>query len=186
MASFRICVLVMALMVAPTASSAADYPIGGGLSVTLGQGWNGTSRQNPAMSFPGMRDLIDDAVESRFHGEGSGALVSYMKLKAAKSDNGAVIDDAGILTKAAKAAYAEQAQEGEFVATVRTTGKVVRSWMTLHAKTGTRFIVAPGYPGGCVTTGMIRQGTAIHNVSIASESCESASHREAVAAFFGG
>jgi hypothetical protein len=174
---------VTAAMLASQAS-AREFAIGGGIKVTLGNDWTGNSMQNPAMSFPGMKDMMEDATESRLRGPGSGVLVSYMKFKTDKTATDIKIDDAANVAKAAQAAYAAQAVETEFQPVVRISGETVRAYLTLHAKPGTRLNVAGGYPGGCVTTGTIRLGAAIHNVSIASESCESAGHKEALAALF--
>lgn len=164
---------------------ARDFPIGGGIKVTLGGGWTGTSMQNPAMRFPGMKDMLEDAIESRLRGPGSGVLVSYMKFKTEKPAKDVAIDDGANVAKSARTIYGAQAAEAEPVPTVHRNGDTVRAYVTLHPKPGAGFNVAPGYPTGCVTTGTIRLGTAIHNVSIASERCESASHQEAVAAIFG-
>ncbi|MBB4615529.1 hypothetical protein [Novosphingobium taihuense] len=170
---------------AMTASQALakEFAIGGGIKVTLGDDWTGTSMQNPAMGFPGMKDVMEEATESRLRGPGSGVLVSYMKFKTKKAASDIKIDDAANVVKAAQAAYA-QAVETDLQPVVRISGETVRAYLTLHAKPGARLNVAGGYPGGCVTTGTIRLGAAIHNVSIASESCESAGHKEALAAIF--
>lgn len=164
---------------------ARDFPIGGGIKITLGDGWTGTSMQNPAMRFPGMKDMLEDAIESRLRGPGSGVLVSYMKFKTDKPAKDVAIDDGANVAKSAKTIYGSQAAEAEPVPTVHRDGDTVRAYVTLHPKPGAGFNVAPGYPTGCVTTGTIRLGAAIHNVSIASESCESADHQEALAAIFG-
>jgi hypothetical protein len=163
---------------------AREFPIGGGINVTLGDSWTGTSMQNPAMRFAGMKDMMDEATESRLRGPGSGVLVSYMKFKTDKPAKDVTIDDGANVVKSAKTIYGSQATEAEPVPTVHRNGDTVRAYVTLHPKPGAGFNVAPGYPTGCVTTGTIRLGAAIHNVSIASESCESAAHREALAAIF--
>lgn len=163
---------------------ARDFPIGGGVKVALGEGWTGNSMQNPAMRFPGMKDILEDAIESRLRGPGSGVLVSYMKFKTDKPARDVAIDDGANIAKSAKTVYGAQAAEAEPVPTVIRNGDTVRAYVTLHPKPGAGFNVAPGYPTGCVTTGTIRLSAAIHNVSIASESCESEAHREAVAAIF--
>ena len=165
-------------------ASAKEFGIGGGITVTLGSDWTGTSMQNLAMRMPGMKDMLEEATESRLRGPGSGVLVSYMKFKTDKATRVIKIDDAANVAKAAQATYAAQATETELQPVVRISGETVRAYLTLHAKPGTQLKVAGGYPGGCVTTGTIRLGAAIHNVSIASESCESASHKEALAAIF--
>lgn len=165
-------------------ASAKEFGIGGGITVTLGSDWTGTSMQNLAMRMPGMKDMLEEATESRLRGPGSGVLVSYMKFKTDKATSDIKIDDAANVAKAAQATYAAQATETELQPVVRISGETVRAYLTLHAKPGTQLNVAGGYPGGCVTTGTIRLGAAIHNVSIASESCESASHKEALAAIF--
>lgn len=164
-------------------TSAKEFGIGGGIKVTLSEDWTGTSMPNPAMRFPGMKDMMEEATESRLRGPGSGVLISYMKFKTAKAASDIRIDDAANVVKAAQVAYA-QAVETELQPIVRKSGDTVRAYLTLHAKPGTRFNVAGGYPGGCVTSGTIRLGAAVHNVSIASESCESAGHKEALAAIF--
>ena len=163
---------------------AREFPIGGGIKVTLGDSWTGTSMQNPAMRFPGMKDMMEDASESRLRGPGSGVLVSYMKFKTDKPARDVAIDDGAQLVKSAMTVYGAQAAEAEPVPTVHRDGDTVRAYVTLHPKPGAGFNVATGYPTGCVTTGTIRLGAAIHNVSIASESCESAGHQEALAAIF--
>ena len=165
-------------------ASARDFSIGGGISVTLDETWTGTSMQNPAMKFGGMKDMMDEATESRLRRPGTGVLVSYMKFKTDKPAKDVTIDDGANVVKSAKTIYGSQATEAEPVPTVHRNGDTVRAYVTLHPKPGAGFNVAPGYPTGCVTTGTIRLGAAIHNVSIASESCESAAHREALAAIF--
>ena len=165
-------------------ASAKEFAIGGGIKVTLGEEWTGTSMQNPAMRFPGMKDIMEDATESRLRGPGSGVLVSYLKFKTNKTSADIKIDDGANVVKGAQSVYANQAVETDLVPVVHTSGETVRAYLTLHAKPGARLNVAGGYPGGCVTTGTIRLGAAVHNVSIASESCESDAHKEALAAIF--
>lgn len=165
-------------------ASARDFSIGGGISVTLDETWTGTSMQNPAMKFGGMKDLMDEATESRLRRPGTGVLVSYMKFKTDKPAKDIAVDDGANVVKAAKTIYGTQAAEEQPVPTIHRKGDTVRAYVTLHPRPGAGLNVAPGYPTGCVTTGTIRLGAAIHNVSIASESCESASHQQAVAAIF--
>ncbi|MFM5894951.1 MAG: hypothetical protein ACKOQM_11070 [Novosphingobium sp.] len=173
------------LGLAPSQALARDFKIGGDVTISLGEGWSGTIRQNPAMQFAGMKDLMEDATEARLRTEGTGVLVSYMKFKTKKAPTEVAVDDAAMTAQSAKQVYGAQAVETDIVATVHQDGDVVRSFVTLHPKSGARFNVAPGYPEGCITSGTIRRGAAIHSISIASESCESAAHLEAVAAIFG-
>ena len=173
------------LSLASTQALARDFKIGGDITISLGDSWSGTIRQNPAMQFAGMKDVMDDASEARLRIEGTGVLVSYMKFKTKKSPVEVVFNDGTNIAQSAKQFYGSQAVETEFAATVHRDGDVVRAFVTLHAKPGARFNVAPGYPGGCVTSGTIRNGAAVHTISIASESCESAAHVEAVTAIFG-
>ncbi len=175
---------LVALLLIAEQASAREFSIGGGISVTLDEMWTGTSMQNPAMKFGGMKDLMDEATESRLRGPGTGVLVSYMKFKTDKPAKDIAVDDAANVVKAARTIYGTQAAEEEPIPTVHRNGDTVRAYVTLHPKSGASLNVAPGYPTGCVTTGTIRIGAAIHNVSIASESCESARHQQAVSAIF--
>jgi len=187
MAPKKIAALTMslALATAPNLAASKDFPIGGGITIVLGDAWSGASMENPAMRFPGMKDMMEEATETRLHGKGSGVLISYMRFKVAKPAQDSSFDDSANNIKAAKFAYADKAVETEFVPTVRRDGDTIRTFITLHAKPGAKFQVGAGYSGGCVTTGSIRKGAGVHSISIASDSCESASHAEAVAAIFG-
>ena len=187
MTGSRLIAFAVGLVLSATSSQALarDFKIGGGIKITLGDDWSGTIMQNPAMQFAGMKEMMEDASEARLQTEGTGVLVSYMKFKTKKAPAEVDVDDAAINAKSAKQVYGAHAVETDFVATLHRDGDVVRAFVTLHAKPGARFNVASGYPGGCVTSGTIRKGAALHSISIASESCESAAHIEAVAAIFG-
>ncbi len=165
-------------------AGAKEFSIGGNINVTLDDDWTGTSMQNMAMRMAGMKDMLEEATESRLRGPDTGVLISYMKFKTNKPASDIKVDDAANVIRSAQAVYAPQAVESELQPIVRKSGETVRAYLTLHAKPSARFNVAPGYPGGCVTTGTIRLGMALHNISIASESCDSATHQEAVGAIF--
>lgn len=180
-----IAVFGIALSLASSQAIARDFKIGGGITISLSDNWSGTFMQNPAMKFAGVKEMVDDATEARLRGQGSGVLVSYMKFKSDKPPSEIKINDGETVRKNAMQVYSAQAVETDPVATVRRDGDVVRAFVTLHAKPGSRFNVAGGYPGGCVTSGTIRLGVAVHSISIASDSCESAAHLEAVTAIFG-
>ncbi len=178
-------VVAITLSLAPSQAIARNFKIGGGITISLSDSWSGTLMRNPAMNYPGMKEMMDDATEARLRIDGTGVLVSYMKFKTDKLPNEIDINDGESVAKNAKQVYSAQAVETDPVAKVRRDGNVIRAFVTLHAKSGSRFNVASGYPGGCVTYGTIRLGAAVHNISIASESCESAAHVEAVTAIFG-
>lgn len=182
--------LTVALLAAGPAAMAgpahADtFDVSGGIRIELGKGWSGRTMINPAMNFPGMKDMLEEATETRLRTGDAGILISYMKFKTDKPANETEMDDAANVKSAAMRVYGSQAEEADPQATVRKAEGVVRAFVTLHPKSGNRFMVASGYPGGCVTVGTIRKGVAIHNVSIASENCEGAAHQEALAALFG-
>ncbi len=186
MIGMRTIALLAATSAAICASQAyaKDFSIGGTINVTLGEDWTGTSMQNMAMRMPGMKDMLEEATESRLRGPGTGVLISYMKFKTDKPASDIKVDDAANVLRSAGAVYGPQAVETDLQPIVRKSGETVRAFLTLHAKPGEKLNVAGGYPGGCVTTGTIRLGMALHNISIASESCDSAAHREARAAIF--
>jgi len=184
----RTMLAALALVCVATATSAqpaASYPLSDGVMVDLGEGWTATSTVNPAMSSPAVRDLMEDAREIRFRNQGTGILVSAMKFKPRRGETLDGYDGPGIARQTV-APYLQQAVETEATVESRdNNGAVKVSLVTLHAREGQQFNVGIGYRGACVSTGNVRLGWLVMSVSIASDSCESETHRAALAAVLG-
>jgi hypothetical protein len=177
----------LALACIATATSAqpeTSYPLGDGVTVDLGEGWTATSMENPAMRSREIREVMDDAREIRFRKQGTGILVSALKFKPRPGETLDDYDGVGIASQTV-GPYLEQAVETEATVESRVNGAVKVSLVTLHARPGQQFNVRAGYPGGCVSSGNVRLGWLVMAVSIASDSCESDTHRAALAAFLG-
>jgi hypothetical protein len=172
------------LAVAAHARAPGSHPLGDGVTVDLGEGWVATSVENPAMRSREIREVMDDAQEIRFRKQGTGILVSALKFKPRPGESLDGYDGPGI-TRQAVAQYLPQAVETEATVESRVNGAVKVSLATLHARDGQQFSVGIGYRGACVSTGNVRLGWLVMAVSIASDSCESETHRAALAAFLG-
>lgn len=167
-----------------SAQPATSYELMDGVTVDLGEGWTATSMVSPAMRLPAIREVMDDTREMRFRTQGTGILVSAMKFKPRPGETLDDYDGAGIARQTV-AAYLPQAIETEATVESRENGAVKVSLVTLHAREGQQFSVGIGYRGACVSTGNVRRGWLVMAVSIASDSCESETHRAALAAFLG-
>lgn len=175
--------VVVLLGSASQAQTAISQPLAGGVMVELGNDWNLTSMPNPAMNFPEIKKLVSDAQEIRMRKGNTGILISIQTYKAVKGKSLDSYDVAEYAVTGAKQFYLSQAVETEATVEKRTNGNVDVALVTLHARSGQAFRVRGGYPGGCVSTGNIRRGWSILVVSIASDSCESETHRAAQSAF---
>ena len=162
----------------PSASLLAD-----GVKVDLGAGWDVTSMPNPAINSAVVRQLLSDALEIRIRKEGTGILINSTTYKPVNGKTLDTFEGAKIAREAATRLYLAKATETEAVVESQTNGNVTTAFVTLHARADERFNVRPGYPGGCVSTGNLRKGWTVMTVSIASESCDSETHRTALRAF---
>jgi hypothetical protein len=181
----RIMLAALALVCTTTATNAqpaASYPLADGVTVELGEGWTATSMENPAMRSREIREVMDDAREIRFRKQGTGILVSAMKFKPRPGETLDDYDGAGIARQTV-GPFLQQAVETEATVESRANGAVKVSLVTLHARPGEQFNVGIGYRGACVSTGNVRLGWLVMAVSIASDSCESDTHRAALGAF---
>lgn len=161
--------------------------LGGGVDVVLAGDWSVKQTTNPAMAMPAMRAMIHGASETRLRKGETGVLVSYMHFKSDKPEppmDAAAMAAADDLTRKLGAQYLPVAAEKQVEPRSQMVGPLIVSLATLTAREGEQFNVAPGYPGGCVTTGSIRRGTAAWAISVASERCDAATHTEMVEALF--
>ena len=185
------CLALIALTaLASTAVSAQvgkTYSLDGDTFIELSSGWEHTQVENPAMKMASMRELMRGASETRLRKGSTGILVSYMHFKtdtpaeAMDETDLAKLED---LARKSAAQYLGQSVEGEATPQSVINGDTGIALATLVARDGEAFNVGAGYPGGCVTTGSIRRGSAAWAISVASKSCESATHAEAVEALF--
>lgn len=167
-------------------AGSGGLPIGGGLAIPLEGSWKVLSMENYAMRMPEVRKMVADAQEFRIRRPETGILISYMKIKPDR--NFKVPNDTDLAAENAKSVsqsstiYLPRSVETEAKTDTQASAGLVVSLATFHARQGEQFNVAGGYPGGCVTTGAIRRGVEVWSISVASESCESDSHKAAVKA----
>lgn len=158
--------------------------LGGGVTATLAGDWAVQSFENPAMKIPAMRDMIADARETRARGGATVVLVSYMNIRPGKNATAPTPDmvrtEQESTVRKIAAQYLPTAVETEAVIEQRTNGTLSVALVTMHAAEGKTFRVAVDAPGGCITTGSIRRGAEAWAISVASKSCDAASHRMAV------
>ena len=169
------------------AQDATGYSLDGEVEITLPKGWDYDQIINPAMKMKAMRDMMNGASETRMEKGGTKILVSYMNFKSDKPSR--EMDEETLaavekITFQAAGQYLPQANESQITPRSAIVGPLGLSLATLSARDGEQFRVAPGTAGGCVTTGSIRRDSAAWAVSIASKSCESDTHKQAVEAFF--
>ncbi len=186
----KIAPFALALVAASALVQAQDVrwtDLDGGVSIGLSDGWKTTKMQNAAMAMPSMRSMMHGASETRLRKGDTGVLVSYMHFKSDRPDpavDAAAQAAAEDITRKVGAQYLAQAVEAEVAPRSQITGSMIISLATMTAREGSRFNVAGGYPGGCVTTGSIRRGTATWAISVASDRCDTPTHAEAVEALF--
>ncbi|MXO90220.1 hypothetical protein [Pontixanthobacter aquaemixtae] len=184
----RTCALAALLLVTGTALAAEikDVELDGGVVVALSGGWNVDTKPNAAMSLPSMKDLIAGASETRIKKGGTGVLVSFMHFNSDKPTPDSTAPDAveaqATLLRSTAGQYLRQSVEKEVSVTSLQNGPLSIAMATLTARDGQKFNVAPGYPGGCVTSATIKHGFAVHVISVASKSCDAETHGEMVAA----
>ncbi len=183
--------LTFALLISASAAMAADaknIDLDGGVTIQLDSGWKAERIANPAMKMASMRDMLEGASDTRIEKRGTGVLVTFIhfKTKEPKPEEDPEIARAAHedTVKKAAARYLPNAVETEVSVETVERGKLSITLATLHAREGAKFNVRAGYPGGCVTTGSIKKGAAVHVVSVASDSCDSGSHQQAVAALY--
>ncbi|MCP5396825.1 MAG: hypothetical protein H6918_08850 [Sphingomonadaceae bacterium] len=181
-------IALMVMAASPVAAQDATVvDLDGGLSIELPDGWSERHFANPMMKQKGMKDILRGASESRLQKGGTTTLVSYMEFKVDKPMtpiNPEILEKQKDVTIKAASQYLPLAQEEEVAPRAEIVGNLGISLATLNAREGSRFNVAAGAPGNCVTSGSIGRGAAVWVISVASESCELASHKEMVDALF--
>lgn len=178
-------------VLASTAAASQElrtYSLDGGTAISLSPGWDHTQVENPAMKMATMRQMMHGASETRLRKGGTGVLVSYMHFKTdtpAKAMDEEQLASLEELARKSAAQYLGKAVETEATPRSAIRGDIGVALATLSAREGESFNVRAGYPGGCVTTGSMRRGSAAWAISVASKSCDSETHIEAVDALFG-
>lgn len=172
---------------AALAQDTKSEKLDGGVSIALSKGWKVERFVNPAMNMPSMKEMMVGASETRLRKGSTGVLVSYMHFKTDKKPDG--MDEAALASQEeavirAGTQYLRQSVETEVSPRSEIVGELGVSLATLTARSGEKFNVRAGYPGGCVTTGSIRRGAAVWAVSVASDSCSSSTHTEMVDALY--
>lgn len=177
--------VIAMLAAAATAEPPATIALPNEVVLDLDAGWKATSMKNTAMRVPPTREYLEDANEIRIrHSADTGILVSHMKWKLKNGQSHDKFDSVATVRKAA-AQYLPQAVESEVDIEKRANGPVAVTLATLTARPGQRFNIAGGYPDGCVTTGNIVSGASVYAISIASQTCSSNTHKQALAAVLG-
>ena len=169
------------------AADVKQYELDGGVTVSLSDGWSYDRVQSPAMKMAAVREMVHGASEIRMRHQNTAILVSYMHFKSEKPEKAmdpAELETVGAVTTQAASQYLRQSRETAVTPRSQIAGMLGVSLATLTARPGQSFNVASGVPGKCVTTGNMRRGAAAWAISIASEDCQSDTHREAVEAFF--
>ncbi|QYJ06032.1 hypothetical protein [Qipengyuania flava] len=184
-----IALAALAALAATSATAQQDrtYSLDGGTAITLSSGWEHKQLENPAMRMASMREMMRGASETRLRKGETGVLVSYMHFKTdapAKEMNQEELASLAELARKSAAQYLRSSVETEAAVRSAIVGNTGIAMATLTARDGESFNVRAGYPGGCVTTGSMRRGSAAWAISVASKSCESATHIEAVEALF--
>ncbi len=183
--------LAFALLISASAAMATEpvmINLDGGVRIALDTSWKAQSIPNMAMKLPSMRDTLEGASDTRIRKKGTGVMVTFIhfKTKGAAPESGAdeMRAQQEQTVKQAAAQYLPIAVETEVTPKTVRNGELSISLATLHASEGKQFNVGIGYQGACVTTGSIRKGAAVHAISVASDSCDTDSHQQAVEAIY--
>lgn len=157
-----------------------NVDLGGDLEISVPKDWQVRQYQNPAMNNPAVRDAVEDARETRLTADATSVMASFIHFKTDGEETEPA--DLGAILAQSMSRYLPYAEEDEVDVEEASRPPFRMAWSTLSARDGASFPIGIGVPGGCVTTVLVGQGSAVHTISIGSESCETASHAEAVEA----